>query len=255
MQNAIEKPFYDVSAADMTAGNFPAFKHAWFCDDTDYKFRDRFGGLVLRPGSSTTPYTHNADGTSLFAAAMNTIDSGAWVAPGTKNVLAMVFGASTAVTTSYLDFGSVATAANNGFRIGANHLISNPPAIAANVASVASGNGFGTAITNTSLIYCRALAIKWNNVSGLTPYRFDGTTFSALPPSDLSATGVQITALATMDASVLFNLQNFLSLILIGHFTILPTPAEIEAAIRWTLARLVEATPRKLIWPGFMGRT
>lgn len=253
----IIRPYSDTTAfasggpLEPTAANFPACKHFWKCNEATVntslvaRMTDSIGNVVFH---SEIAYglTNNNDGTVSINGAIDTLDSGTLASCGSKNVLVM-FGGKPSATLNNLTFGSIS--AGPGFRsIGT--AAGTPAAWGTGGAGLITGTA-GLA-GNGSQFQSRALAITWNNATGLAPSDWDGTTYTERAAAG-NLTGH--TGITTMNQTIDIGGSARPAYIQIWHFTTLPSALEIKAALLWTHA-MASVTPYgKYLYPGFKGRT
>lgn len=233
-----------------TATNFPACKHFFKCSEATgaTTLTDSIGGVVL----SGVAITNDGDGSLRWASAYTTIASGAWVAPSTKKIL-LIWGGKVTSSGGNLTVGSVTANTNRGFR--STGTASGTPAVV--------GEGAGAVITGTAgldgtagstQLQARALTITWNSATGLAPYDWDGTTWTARAAAGDLNTTPQL-SMDTVDASCNFGSGSKPAFVQIFHFTTLPSADEIKAATIWTFSMATTSPYGKYIYPGFKGRT
>ena len=232
------------------AANFSSCAHFFKCNEatsvSDFTLTDAFGNIVVS-SAAATERNNNADGTISFDATIGTIDSGAWIAPGTKKIL-MLWSGKPASSNANIIIGSTGAASSRGFRSSANSTgTTTPAAVGDGAAAVVVGTA-GLGGTGAQL-QARALAITWNNATGIAPYDWDGTTWTARAAAGDLTVGPH-TGIVTMDAAVAIGPAVRPAFIQIFHLTTLPSDAEIKAALLWTHYYATTSPYNKYIYPG-----
>lgn len=255
----IIRPYSDTSLyssggpLEPTSTNFPACKHFFKCNEATAgagTVTDSIGSVVL----TSSGVTNNADGTITLDSGLTAIASGTLSAPGTKNVLLMWSGMP-ASTNAIMAIGSTAASTNRGFRSSANGSGTTTPAAVGDGATAVPVGTAGLSGTGAQL-QARALTINWTSATGLEPYDWDGTTWTARAAAgDFETVNGQITGITTMDAAVNIGASIRPAYIQIWYFTTLPTAGEIKSALLWTHAMATTTPFGKYLYPGFKNRT
>lgn len=222
-----------------TAAKFPALKMLFPCTERvgETTLTDTVGGSIIR-NSANAPISDASDGCLTLGGVMNVIQSGTIPSPGTKNTVLLLI-AKSGVSASGINIGN-STA--NGFKITPTSV--GTPQVASG--GVAVSGSVGLPGGTPAAIHGYALAINWG--VSLESYDYDGTTFAARTPANLSA----IAGLNSIDQSISIGASSNPALIAVFHFAG-AIPNDIKSMLCWTRDYVAAYPTKKTLCPAWAG--